>query len=115
VDRQFSSPALLIAPHFNAHDLAVLIIPAAFAVQALRRSGSMLVEFARDSGWYLSLVALTFGNQLPGIGAGGSFGDFVLVCLRLFAKAAAYADDQPQGAESVEMILRARGVLPGAT
>jgi hypothetical protein len=85
---------VLIAPHFNAHDLAVLIIPVAFV---LKRFGepvpSWLNLLVILVGIY-PLVVLTFGNHLPPL-----VPVVLLVilfwCVRSVCRAVAYADDQP--------------------
>jgi uncharacterized membrane protein YhaH (DUF805 family) len=89
---------VLIAPHFNAHDLAILIILTAFA---LRRFGdpvpcwlSLLVILV---GIY-PLVALTFGNQLPAL-VPVVLSVILFLCVKAVRRAAAYADDQPQGSK----------------
>jgi len=89
---------VLIAPHFNAHDLAVLIIPAAFAV---KRFGDpvpcWLSSLVILVGIY-PLVALTFGNQLPAL-VPVVLSVILFWCVKAVRQAAAYADDQPQGAK----------------
>jgi hypothetical protein len=85
---------VLIVPHFNAHDLAVLIIPVAFV---LKRFGepvpSWLNLLVILVGIY-PLVVLTFGNHLPPL-----VPVVLLVilfwCVRSVCRAVAYADDQP--------------------
>jgi len=57
--------AVLITPHFNAHDLAVLIIPTAFALKLFGDPvPSWLILLALAVGIY-PLLALAFGNHLP--------------------------------------------------
>ena len=56
---------VLIAPHFNAHDLAVLIIPTAFALKHFGQPvPSWLILLVIPLGIY-PLVALAAGNHLP--------------------------------------------------
>jgi hypothetical protein len=89
---------VLIAPHFNTHDLAVLIIPTAFA---LKRFGdpvpSWLILLVILIGIY-PLVALTFGNRLPPL-VPVVLSVILFWCVKAVRQAAAYADDQPQGAK----------------
>lgn len=57
--------AVLITPHFNAHDLAVLIIPTAFALKLFGEPvRSWLILLVIGVGIY-PLLALVFGNHLP--------------------------------------------------
>jgi hypothetical protein len=88
---------VLIAPHFNAHDLAVLIIPTAFA---LKRFGepvpAWLILLVIPVGIY-PLVALAFGNHLP------PMVPVVLLvilfwCVRSVRRAVAHSDDRGRGA-----------------
>jgi len=56
---------VLIAPHFNAHDLAILIIPTAFALKHFGEPvPSWLILLVIPLGIY-PLVALASGNHLP--------------------------------------------------
>jgi hypothetical protein len=56
---------VLIVPHFNAHDLAILIIPTAFALKHFGEPvPSWLILLVIAIGIY-PLVALATGNHLP--------------------------------------------------
>lgn len=57
--------SVLVVPHFNAHDLAILIIPAAFALKIFGDPvPSWLIALMIATGVY-PLVALATGNFLP--------------------------------------------------
>jgi hypothetical protein len=56
---------ILIAPHFNAHDLAILIVPAAFALKIFGEPvPTWLISSIMAVGVY-PLIALAAGNVLP--------------------------------------------------
>jgi hypothetical protein len=87
---------VLIAPHFNVHDLAVLIIPTAFALKHFGEPvPSWLILLVISLGIY-PLVALASGNHLPPL-VPVVLSVILFRCVSFVRRAFAHDDDRRRG------------------